>query len=395
MILSTLLASIVVLIGFYFLFNCLQFHTPQKLNDQQLNLYIRGLDSAKSDPYEFVAQKFDTHDIVFIGEVHKRKQDLEFFSNLIAYLYQKKKVKIIGWEFGAAEYQKDADSIVNASTFDRKKAIAILRRSEYSWCYEEYLDIFHKIWEINKDVQNNADKIEFLQLNKSYNPKRIHSNIVQIRNEELKINFDNSFPKTVEKEVLHKNQKILIYCGLHHSLTKFYTPKFLFLKDSGRGGQYLYKKYPDKIYQIILLAPFPSRWFLFKSNKNSGFVYPFDGIFNQLYDTLKRPFAIGSDDQPYSDIKDFNSFYEFDSWKGVKFKDFCDAAIMLASFSKIEPVHIIKDWVTTKQDLDEVKNVLPENDAKNITTKEELYNYIAPENDLNAIRSIHQLHKFW
>src|SRR5579863_9915164 len=75
MILSALLASIVVLIGLYFLFNCLQFHTPQKQNNQQLNLYIRELDSAKSDPYQFVAQKFDTHDIVFLGEVHKRKQD--------------------------------------------------------------------------------------------------------------------------------------------------------------------------------------------------------------------------------------------------------------------------------------------------------------------------------
>jgi hypothetical protein len=94
-------------------------------------------------------------------------------------------------------------------------------------------------------------------------------------------------------------------------------------------------------------------------------------------------------------VQDFNSFYEFDSWNGVKFKDFCDGAIMIASFKEIVPIHIIKDWVTTKQDLDEVKSVLLPADAKNIHTQQDLYNYIAPEDNRFAIKSFHQLHKFW
>ena len=394
LILLSFLAIILVLVGLYLLFNVIQSHPPQKLSEQQVELYLKGIDTLKSDPNYFVAEKFDTHDIVFIGEMHKRKQDLDFFSKLIPYLYQQKKIKIIGWEFGAAVYQKDADSVVNASTFDRRKAIAILRGTDYGWCYEEYLEIFHTIWQVNKGVKNAADKIKFLQLNGPYNPKKRNSTDTAISNAEVKMYFDNIFPGIVEKEVLQKNQKILIYCGLHHSLTKFYTPKFLFLKDSGRGGQYLYKKYPAKIFQIVMLPPFPPRWWVFKGNLSSG-VYPFDGIFNQLYDTLKRPFAVNANDQPFSEVKDYNSFYEFDSWNGVKLKDFCDGIIMIASFKDIEPIHLIKDWVTTQQDLDEVKSVLPLADANNIHTQQDLYNYISPEDNRKAIKSFHNLQKFW
>src|SRR5204862_1319031 len=128
-----------------------------------------------SDPFKFVADKFDNHSVVFLGELHKRKQDLEFFSNLIPYLYQTKKINIIGWEFGAAEYQKDVDSVVTASEFDRKKAIAIMRNSMYYWCFEEYLDIFKTIWQLNKTITPAGEKIRFLQLNRPYNPKLLNS----------------------------------------------------------------------------------------------------------------------------------------------------------------------------------------------------------------------------
>jgi len=393
-VILSFLGIVLFLIGLYLLFNALQTHNPKKLTEQQVKLYLKALDPEKSNPYYFVADKFDTHDIVFVGEMHKRKQDLEFFSKLIPYLYETRKIKIIGWEFGAADYQKDADSVVNASTFDRKKAISILRRTDYGWCFEEYLEIFHTIWLVNRTVKNTTDRIKFLQLNAPYNPRKRSSTDTAIRNAEMKTYFDNVFPGIVEKEVLDKNRKILIYCGLHHSLTKFFTPKFLFLKDSGRGGQYLYKKYPGKIFQIVMLSPFYPKWFLFKGDQ-SAWVYPFDGVFNQLYDTLKRPFAVNANYQPFAEVRDFNSFYAFDSWNGVRLKDFCDGAVMIAPFNEIEPIHIIKDWATTQQDLDEVKSVLPLADAKNIHTQQDLYKYMSPEDDRTQIKSIHRLPKFW
>ncbi|HEV8270067.1 MAG TPA: hypothetical protein VGQ04_02110 [Chitinophagaceae bacterium] len=401
-ILKTILlfaGTIIGLLLLYIVFNLNLFHKRKILSSTEIKTYLQDIDKESSDPFKYVADKFNNHSVVFLGELHKRKQDLEFFSNLIPYLYQTKKIKIIGWEFGAAEYQKNADSVVTASEFDRKKAIAIMRNSLYYWCYEEYLNIFKTIWQINKTITQDDEKIRFLQLNRPYNPKLLKSPDRNISLEEIKKgNFDNTLPGIVEKEVIQQNKKILIYCGLHHSLTKFKTPKLFFIKDKGRAGQILFEKYPDKIFQICLLPPFPPRWFIYKElthNHNYKFVYPFDAVFNQLYDTLKRPFAVNSDDPVFDNLKDYNSFYAFDTWGGIKFKNFCDGIIMLNSFDKIAPIRFITDWVTTEEELNEIKNVLPEEDAKQIKSIPDLINYINPTVDINGVREFHNLNKFW
>lgn len=392
----------VVLLLLYVLFNLNLFHKTKKLSAAELNSYVGNLDSNSLDPYKFVADKFNDHSIVLIGENHKRKQDLEFFSKLIPYLYQTKKINIIGWEFGAHEYQKDADSVVTASEFDRKKAISIMRRTMYGWCWEEYLNIFKTVWQLNKSISPTEDKIRFLQLNKPYVPRYWESQDWKTRQQGRVRNFDNVLPGIVETEVIEKNKKILIYCGLHHSLTKFQTPKFFFTKDNeGRAGQRLYAKYPDKIFQIDLIAPYPPRWSMYYELRHQNinnvykFVYPFEGVFNQIYDSIKRPFAIDSRNSYFRNTKDYNSFYEFDKWGGLKLKDFCDGAIMLQSFEKIEPVHSINDWVTTEEELSEVKSVLPENHASRIKTIPDLINYINPNSGINEIRKFHALKKFW
>ena len=388
----------VVLLLLYVVFNLNLFHSTKKLSATELNNYVAHIDPVQSDPFKFVADKFDDHSVVFIGELHKRKQDLEFFSQLIPYLYQTKKINIIGWEFGAAEYQKDADSVVTASEFDRKKAISIMRRSMYYWPWEEYLNVFKTIWQLNKGISIADEKIKFLQLNTPFVPKLWNSLNKEVLLKERTKNFDNVLPGIVEKEVIQKNKKILIYCGLHHSMTRFKTPKAFFIKNNDlRAGQILYAKYPDKIFQIDLLSPFPERWTMYESlrHQDAGMVYPFEAVFNQIYDTVKRPFAINSGDPFFANIKDYNSFYEFDKWGGVKLKDFCDGCIMLQSFDKIEPVHFINDWVTTEEELNEVKNILPDEDARRIKTIQDLINYINPNGDINGVKEFHALKKFW
>lgn len=114
-----------------------------------------------------------------------------------------------------------------------------------------------------------------------------------------------------------------------------------------------------------------------------------------MYDSLKRPFAINSIDPAFADLKDYNSFYAFDTWGGTRLRDFCDGVIMLESFDKIQPVSIINDWVTTEADVAGVKISLPEEEAKRIKTPADFMNYLNPETDMRAMRSYHELKKFW
>jgi hypothetical protein len=68
---------------------------------------------------------------------------------------------------------------------------------------------------------------------------------------------------------------------------------------------------------------------------------------------------------------------------------------MLNSFDKIEPIKFITDWVTTEGELNEVKNVLPEEDAKQIKSIPDLIKYINPTVDINGVREFHNLKVFW
>lgn len=400
-IIRTLLWTLLTILGIlslYILFNLNLFHKTKPLTTEELGKLTTAIKPDSSDPYQFIAGKFDTHSVVFLGELHKRKQDLAFFSKLIPYLYLKKNITIIGWEFGAAEFQRDADSIVNADSFDRAKAIAIMRNSLYYWCYEEYLEIFNTVWQFNKSLPPLAVRIRFLQLNKPYNPGRLQSQVDSVRINEAASNFDNTLPGIVEKEVLDKKQKILIYCGLHHALTRFQTPKFFFLKDKGRAGQLLSNKYPGQVYECCLLAPFPPRWFVYNeltNKKKYSYVYPFEGVFNQLYDRLQKPFAIDSRSDLFSKLEDHNSFYAFDTWGGIKLADFCDGVIMLESFDKINPVSVIPDWVTNEAELKAIKDVLPEPESHNVNSVVQMINYIEAEKDLQNIFQLHQIKKFW
>ena len=391
------LGSIIGLLLLYVLFNLNIFHRTRPLSKSEIQTYLSQVDS--SSPLQYVAEKFDTHSVVFLGEFHKRKQDLDFFKQIIPYLYLTKDIKIIGWEFGAADYQKMADSVVPASVFVRAKAIAIMRNSMYDWCFEDYLDVFKTIWQLNKTILQDSNKIKFLQLNKPFAPKRWNSLNDTVRLNERKTSFDNILPIIVEKEVIQKNKKILIYCGWNHSLTRLQTPKFFFLKEKeGRAGELLFNKYSTKICQLWLVAPFPPRWWWYKeltNNNNIKYVYPFEGVFNQLYDTLKKPFFLDAKNAAFADLKDYNSFYAFDTWGGIKLKNFCDGAVMLAPFDKVDPINIISDWVTTQQQLEDVKKVLPDQDAKQIQTIQDLMNYINPTASQKHTKEIHSLGKFW
>lgn len=96
---------------------------------------------------------------------------------------------------------------------DSTKAISIMRKSEYEWCFDDYLDIFKTIWQLNKTVLQDTEKIKFLQLNKPYISKLWNSSNDSIRFAERQTSFDNILPEIIEKQVIQKNKKILIYCG--------------------------------------------------------------------------------------------------------------------------------------------------------------------------------------
>jgi hypothetical protein len=382
------LISVLLLALGYIAFNTPFSSSVRVLSKDELRAYTNYLNTHISDPQEFVADKFDTHDVVLLGEMHWKKQDVEFVRRLIPFLYHAKGVTAFAWEFGASEFQSEADALVNSPEFSRDNAIAFMRKSNFSWNFEEYLNIIQTIWEVNHSVPEGQPKIRFLQLGSEHNPRRMESPDPAIRRQaRLNAAYDEKMGSIIETEVLRKHAKALWYSGLHHAFTHYTQPLFLFLKPHDiRGGTYLFQRYPDKIYLIQLSQPFYDRLLtlhiflpsVFGTHMN--YVPPFRGTFEQIYRAYKKPFAVDASHSFFGDLVDKHSYYSLDRWGGVSLREMSDGYIVLCGIDEMQPVGLVPDWVTTSADLEEVKNVLPPATAAGITDIEALLNYLKADN---------------
>jgi hypothetical protein len=57
-------------------------------------------------------------------------------------------------------------------------------------------------------------------------------------------------------------------------------------------------------------------------------------------------------------LEDNYSYYSTDHWGPIRVKDYCDGYAVLCSFAEAQPVHPIKDWIRTKEELDEIRAIL-------------------------------------
>ncbi len=397
------LRLVLVLVALAFLY--VGFNTPltsrvKELSSDELRRYTSYLDATPSEPLQFVADKFDRYDLVLLGEMHWKKQDLDFVNQLIPYLYRTKGIRIFAWEFGASELQGEADALVNAPVFDRKRAVAFMRRSYFEWNFEEYLDIIKTIWEINRTIPAGQEKFRFLQLRSVYNPRKLHSPDPAVRRQEGALYaYDEKMGQIVEREVLAKHQKALWYSGLHHAFTKYKQPMFLFMKGFHiRGGEYLYQRYPEQMYLAQLYMPFATRLLFPKLLAPSVFgeltyVYPFRGAIEQIYREHKRPFAVDAKTSIFGDLKDNQSYYSLDRWSALTLREMCDGYIVLSSIDDMEPVGLVPDWVTDRADFEEVKSLLVPEDAARIGDVPALLAYIERQSDRSQIKQMRNLGK--
>jgi hypothetical protein len=357
-------AATALLIVVYILFNTHWGKKYRQVTEAELERYQDYLDAHVSDPLAFISQKFKAYDVVLLGEMHRRKQDVEFVKSLIPYLYGRNGVRIIAWEFGASDLQDEVDTLVNAPEFDEPKAIWILRTSKVYWNCQEYLDVFRVIWRLNRDLAPGRDRVRFLQLDYAVNERKLNSPDPDVRMEERKrrLERDRHMADITDKEVLQKGEKALWYSGLHHAFTKYRQPRFFFQHRSGarrRGGNFLYDQYPDRVYSVVLHMPVINRlgvlsellpWLF-----SMKFYLPFGGVIDKVYGQRKQPFAFDTANSPFGELKDDYSYYSVDHWRGLRLRDFCDGYIVPCSFAEAEAVSPVPDWISSEDAYEEVK----------------------------------------
>jgi hypothetical protein len=237
-----------------------------------------------------VLSAFAAHDIVFLGEFFKIKQNVLLVQALIPRLYAAG-VRNLGIEYALSDDQQDIDALVTAPAWDPAKARAITFDWLVTWGYQEYIDLYKAAWQLNHGLPAGARPFRVVGLN------------VRQHWEYLKGNKDLSDPQIVarifaqgvpdahmadviDKEFLQRGGKALVYCGTQHIFTRYRSREYeknaadMKLSETRRAGTIIAGKIGARAFCISLHAPWPDR------KQKNGLAYPAEGVIDALIPAL-------------------------------------------------------------------------------------------------------------
>lgn len=355
------LLSVVCLLGFLY-----QKKIMREVSPDEKNELIEYLQSNWETPENYILSKFQDYDIVFIGEAHHIKHDVELIHNLIPLLY-KNGVYNLGIEFGCYEYQDKVDSLITADSYDEDLARWLLFKWGSYWPYKEYMDLYKKAWELNKSLSKDDPKFRIVNLDYRVNWTLITEGTPSRRLKKVfyKGERDVHMANVIFKEIVKKDQKALIFAGQQHAATHYYHPRYDFKRkkflhfNKKVMGHLVYRKMPDKIFNICLHYPWPTLESLTEFN------YPVGGVI----DTIMKEFEdkrVGFDvkDTPFGKLQDDSTFYSAGR-ENFKLSDFCDGYVFQKHIADYEGCEVDLLFVT-EENLEEAIDYLPNPRLKKI-----------------------------
>ncbi|MFH1119906.1 MAG: ChaN family lipoprotein [Bacteroidota bacterium] len=214
-------------------------------------------------PENYVIDKFRNHDVVFLGEHHVVKENLLFVQSLVPELYENG-IYNIGMEFGASELQDKLDELVSSEIYNEQLAKEIMFSYNVAWGYQEYLDVYKAAWKLNRSLPDNARKFRIVNLSYIFHWDKFTGQ----RNPETMSQvfpmgtIDKFRAEIIDREIIQKNEKILALVGTPHAYSRYGSPYYKYNGDNFCDfdhdwlGNRLYRKYPDKVFSIILHQAF-------------------------------------------------------------------------------------------------------------------------------------------
>jgi uncharacterized iron-regulated protein len=229
--------------------------------------YLVGwLDKNSNSPEDYVIDLFKRHQVVILGEFHHIKEHKDFVLDLIPQLYQEGGVRCIGWEFSRHSDNEKLEKLVTSPKFDREAALRFAREHNPEWNSKEHWDFIERIWRFNKSLKPGQEKMRFIGLDMDLDFCRffIISKTKSQDSPEFKeilakvLMRDKTMAEQVEKEIIDKNLKGLVFVGRCHDFTHYeFPPEINFGRDV--MGNLLHKRYGGRVFQVWLgsgwLAP--------------------------------------------------------------------------------------------------------------------------------------------
>lgn len=284
-------------------------------------------------PESYVVDKFQAHDIVFLGEDHWVKSQVRFVQHLIPDLY-KAGVFNLAIEFGFYGDQAIADSLMSSTRYDPAVPRKLFFDRDALWGYREYEDLFKLAWELNHSLPRGSEHFRIVLLNAI---------------EDSDDDNDRRMASTLQKEVISKGQKALVYCGAHHAFTRYYQPTYdsdlrrFGRFEKNRFGNITYRKITDRVFTIRLHGPWQSR------KMDGQLVQPGGGLVEKAMTRLCNH-KIGFDlaGTPFGLIGSSDSYYSIGYESEIRMQDLYDGYVFLEPIAKFRGVTVDQQFINER-----------------------------------------------
>ncbi len=322
---------------------------------------IQYLESNHSSPNEYVIKKFQDHDVIFMGENHYIKEQVDLIKDLIPDLHQNG-IYYLGTEFLNYEDTELANQLITAETFDEELAKQISFNSLWHWGYEEYIDIYREAWKLNNSLAEDAAKFQIFGIQEYMDFSYVNSE-EDFNNPEIMAKvFAQSYDydeeegfsaNAVKEQVLDRNEKALIHCGIHHGFTSYFQPIYdqesndfagNYVKE--RMGNLVKNMIGERTMTIFIHGPWYAR------NDNAKQVPPVDGVLDSLFALEANqglmPFGVDTKMTAFGELTGESSRYQY-GYEDFTLKDFCDGYIFLEPIKDYETVTPISNFIRADQ----------------------------------------------
>jgi hypothetical protein len=356
---NTLLVVVVTVAAFFLLFNPIQWFTGNKnivqrpaTDPDKVTSLVQFAQNQWRSPADYLVKTFATHDIVFLGEMYKIKQNVTLVGSLIPPLYAAG-VRSLGIEYALSDDQKDIDALLTAPSWDEAKARAITFDWLVTWGFQEYIDLYKAAWTFNHGLAAGAKPFRILGLSARVNWQELKTTQDTTNVTVIAKLYANGIPdahiaEVIKSQLIAKGEKALIYTGQQHAFTRYRSAEYeknataMKLSETRRAGNIIYEAIGSRAFSVTLHAPWPD------ATQKTGFGYPAGGLIDAMIDALPDAEKTGGWDAvgtPLGALSTAGSVYAGNS-KTPTLADMCDGYIVQGPIMQYTMVTPLKDFVT-------------------------------------------------
>lgn len=305
-----------------------------------------------TEPAQYLASRFETDQIVFLGEMGRVRQQIQVAQDVIPALYDAG-IRHMGVGFALSKDQDRIDSLLSGSTFDDRLAADILFDRMVVWGFEDYVDVFRAAWELNSRLPDGSPPFTILGLE----VEQDYSHIVEPADaedpEKVKRVFAKGLPdvhmaNVIREKLLAHGHRALIYVGMQHAYTQYRNKQYeeraaeIGLSDSRRVGNIIYDQIGEEAATVLLHSPWSD------DRSQNGMAYPAGGAVDALLEKLPadaRTMGFDVDGTPFADLPVYAKSLT-EGYDRLTFADVTDGYITLELFQNYEPATAVEGFIT-------------------------------------------------